>query len=66
MDRILNTNDTTQVGDNSGKSILARGCDQEMGRRSAEVLPKLLGNPTMVSVYNDKNFINQLKAENGQ
>lgn len=63
MDRILTTNDTTQVSDNSGKSILARGCDPEMGKRSAKVLPSLLGNPEMVSVYNDKDFIEQLKSK---
>lgn len=63
MDRILITNDTTQVGDHSGKSILARGCDPEMGRRSIKVLPPLLGNPEMVSVSNDHDFIEQLKSK---
>ena len=63
MNQILTTNDTTQVGDNSGKSILARGCDPEMGKRSAKVLPPLLGNPKMVSVHNDNDFIEQLKSK---
>gem|GEM_PF-385883 len=63
MDRILTTNDTTQVGDHSGKSILARGCDPEMGRRSLAVLPPLLGYPEMVSVSNDHDFIAQLKSK---
>jgi len=63
MNQILTTNDTTQVGDNSGKNILARGCDPEMGRRSLKVLPPLLGNPEMVSVYNDNDFIEQLKSK---
>ena len=63
MNRILTTNDTTQVGDHTGKSILARGCDPEMGRRSLKVLPPLLGNPEMVSVSNDHDFIEQLKSK---
>ena len=63
MGRILTTNDTAQISDNSGKSILARGCDPEMGRRAAKVLPPLLGNPEMVSVYNDKDFIEQLQSK---
>lgn len=63
MNQILTTNDTIQVGDNSGKSILARGCDPEMGKRSGKVLPPLLGNPKMVSVYNDHDFIEQLKSK---
>jgi len=63
MNRILTPNDATQVGDHSGKSILARGCDPEMGRRSLKVLPPLLGNPEMVSVSNDHDFIEQLKSK---
>lgn len=62
MDRMLTTNET-QVGDHSRKSILARGCDPEMGRRSLKVLPPLLGNPEMVSVSNDHDFIEQLKSK---
>lgn len=62
MQQIASGYDTSGVTNNAGKSILARGCDPEMGKRSSEVLPKLLGNPEMVSVYNDKDFINQLKS----
>jgi len=62
MQQIANGYDTVGVTNNQGKSILARGCDPEMGKRSSEVLPKLLGNPEMVSVYNDKDFIHQLKS----
>ena len=36
---------STQVDDNSNKSILARGCDPEMGRRAVELLPPILGKP---------------------
>jgi len=36
--------DNTQAGDNSNKSILARGCDPEMGRRAIELLSPILGN----------------------
>ncbi len=61
--RISDGIDTTQVGDNSNKSILARGCDPEMGRRAIELLPPLLGNPEMVSVTNDDDFITELKRK---
>ncbi|MDP3557190.1 MAG: hypothetical protein Q8T03_07435 [Bacteroidota bacterium] len=63
MQQIANGYDTVGVTNNEGKSILARGCDPEMGKRSSEILPKLLGNPEMVSVYNDIDFINQLKSK---
>lgn len=62
MQQIANGYDTTGATNNESKSILARGCDPEMGKRSSEFLPKLLGNPEMVSVYNDIDFINQLKS----
>jgi len=61
--RISDGNDTTQVGDNSNKSILARGCDPEMGRRAIELLPPILGNPEMVSVTNDDCFITELQRK---
>ena len=32
--------DTTQIGDNSNKSILVRGCDPEMGRRQLSYYPQ--------------------------
>ena len=62
MQQITKGIDTVNVTNNESKSILARGCDPEMGKRSAEVLPELLGNPEMVSVFNDKDFISQLKS----
>jgi len=46
--RINDGFDTTQIGDNSNKSILSRGCDPEMGRRAIKLLPPVLGNPEMV------------------
>jgi len=55
--------DNTQVGDNSNKSILARGCDPEMGRRAIELLSPILGNPKMLSVTNDDDFIIELKRK---
>jgi hypothetical protein len=61
--RISDGNDTTQTGDNSNKSILARGCDPEMGRRAIELLPPILGNPEMVSVTNDDYFITELQRK---
>ena len=55
--------DNTQVGDNSNKSILVRGCDPEMGRRAIELLSPILGNPEMLSVTNDDDFIIELKRK---
>ena len=61
--RISDGIDTTQVGDNSKKSILVRGCDPEMGRRAIELLPPILGNPEMVSVTNDDDLITELQKK---
>ena len=55
--------DTTQIGDNSNKSILVRGCDPEMGRRAIKLLPPALGNPEMVSITNDDDFITELQRK---
>ena len=61
--RINDGLDTTQIGDNSNKSILSRGCDPEMGRRAIKLLPPVLGNPEMVSVTNDDDFITELQRK---
>ena len=61
--RIRDGIDTTHVGDNSKKSILVRGCDPEMGRRAIELLPPILGNPEMLSVTNDDDFIIELQRK---
>ena len=55
--------DVTQISDNSNKSILIRGCDPEMGRRAIELLTPVLGNPEMVSVTNDDDFIKELQKK---
>ena len=55
--------DTKQIGDNSNKSILVRGCDPEMGRRAIKLLPQVLGNPEMVSITNDDDFITELQRK---
>ena len=55
--------DVTQISDNSNKSILIRGCDPEMGRHAIELLTPLLGNPEMVSVTNDDDFITELQKK---
>ena len=55
--------DTTQIVDNSNKSILIRGCDPEMGRRAIKLLPPVLGNPEMVSITNDDDFITELQRK---
>ena len=63
MGLISNGIDVTQIRDNSNKSILIRGCDPEMGRRAIELLTPVLGNPEMVSVTNDDDFITELKKK---
>ena len=55
--------DTAQIGNNSNKSILSRGCDPEMGRRAIKLLPPVLGNPEMVAVTNDDDFITELQRK---
>lgn len=55
--------DVTQISDNSNKSILIRGCDPEMGRLAIELLTPVLGNPEMVSVTNDDDFITELQKK---
>ncbi|MCH2023940.1 MAG: hypothetical protein MK207_15800 [Saprospiraceae bacterium] len=61
--RIKDGIDTTQMGDNSNKGILVRGCDPEMGRRAIKLLPQVLGNPEMVAVTNDDDFITELQRK---
>ena len=63
IERINDGIDTTQIGDNSNKSILVRGCDPVMGRRAIKLLPPVLGNPEMVSVTNDDDFITELQRK---
>ena len=63
MGLISNGIDVTQINDNSNKSILIRGCDPEMGRRAIELLTPVLGNPEMVSVTNDDDFITELQKK---
>tara|TARA_Y100000385_G_scaffold271035_1_gene310618 strand:- start:232 stop:666 length:435 start_codon:yes stop_codon:yes gene_type:complete len=63
MGLISNGIDVTQIRDNSNKSILIRGCDPEMGRRAIELLTPVLGNPEMVSVTNDDDFITELQKK---
>jgi hypothetical protein len=63
MGLISNGIDNTQISDNSNKSILVRGCDPEMGRRAIKLLPTVLGNPKMVSVTNDDDFIIELQKK---
>ncbi len=55
--------DVTQISDNSNKSILIRGCDPEMGQFAIDILPPALGNPEMVSVTNDDDFITELQRK---
>lgn len=50
------------VIDNSGKSILARGCDSLMSFQASKAIPPLLGNPVYVSTTNDVDFIEKLES----
>lgn len=63
INQIRGSHDTRQVSDNSDKSILARGCDPEMGERAMEIIPPMLGNPEMVAVTNDDDFIKELRRK---
>ena len=51
------------ISDNSNKSILARGCDPIMAERAIELMPQMLGNPEMVAVTNDDDFIRELQMK---
>jgi hypothetical protein len=55
--------DKIPVSDHSKKSILARGCDPQMGVRAVQLIPPMIGNPEMVAVTNDDDFINELKRK---
>ena len=60
---ISNGYDNSKADDNSGKSILTRGCDPIMGKRAIDLLQPLLGNPEMVAVTDDTDFIEKLKSK---
>ena len=52
--------DGNGVVDNSGKAILARGCDPVMAHRAAQMLPPHLGNPKLVTCTDDDDFLAKL------
>ena len=60
INQIKEVEDDSPVSDFSNKSILARGCDPVMGKRAIELIPPMLGNPEMVAVTNDDDFIREL------
>ena len=60
INQIKEVEDDSPVSDSSNKSILARGCDPVMGKRAIELIPPMLGNPEMVAVTNDDDFIREL------
>lgn len=60
---ISNGYDNSKVEDYSGKSILTRGCDPVMGKRAIDLLQPLLGNPEMVAVTDDTDFVEKLKSK---
>ena len=55
-----------QVINNSGKSILARGCDPVMAERAGEMLPPQLGNPKFITCTNDDDFLEKISNQGGQ
>ena len=60
INQIKEVEDDSPVSDSSNKSILARGCDPVMGKRAIESIPPMLGNPEIVAVTNDDDFIKEL------
>eukprot|EP00943_MAST-04B_sp_MAST-4B-sp1_P009136 g9136.t1 len=52
-----------QVINNSGKSILARGCDPVMAERAGEMLPPQLGNPKFITCTNDDDFLEKISNQ---
>ena len=63
INQIKEVEDISPVSDSSNKSILARGCDPVMGIRAIELIPPMLGNPEMVAVTNDDDFIRELQRK---
>ena len=63
MGQIAEGVSVAKPGDYSTKSILARGCDPHMALRASEMLPPHLGNPQLVSVTNDDDFIEKLRSK---
>ena len=63
INQIKEVEDDSPVSDSSNKSILARGCDPVMGKRAIELIPPMLGNPEMVAVTNDDDFIRELQRK---
>ena len=49
-----------EIVDNSGKAILARGCDPVMAQRAGQMVPKRIGNPYFVACTNDNEFLKKL------
>lgn len=52
----------TSSVDNSGKSILARGCDPLASLEASRAIPPLIGNPEYVPTTNDEEFIEKLRS----
>jgi hypothetical protein len=53
--------DSISMGDASSKTILGRGCDPIMAKRSESFLPPMLGGVKIISVTEDDLFIQKLK-----
>ena len=51
------------VMDNSGKSILVRGCDPVMAKKAGKMVPPQLGNPKFVACTNDDDFLEKISSQ---
>ena len=60
INQIKEVEDDSPVNDSSNMSILARGCVPLMGKRAIELILPMIGNPEMVAVTNDDDFIREL------
>jgi hypothetical protein len=50
------------IGDNSKRSVLARGCDPVLSLQFSKVVPQLIGNAEYVPTTTDVDFVEKLKS----
>lgn len=54
--------ESREITDNSGKSVLARGCDPVASVEFSKVVPPLIGNAEYVPTTDDADFIEKLES----
>lgn len=52
-----------RTGDNSGKSILVRGCDPVMAQKAGQMVKPKLGNPKFVVCTDDDDFLAKISSQ---